>query len=117
MKERPLLSCIKNVKVTNHACERFWEYRREMEDTSSWPVREIRKLIAQKLREQQRLGLPIDKTGATHIPIGDGLHAVLILDKRGIFCGFVVVTIHKNEREIDINELRRGEICRTGNQK
>lgn len=98
-------------KMTTHSCKRFWEY---VEDTTigkqNWTITMIRKVIAKSLVSDIRKGLLIDKTGAFHIPLNLGLGlyaAVVVVDE-----GFLAVTIHKNEKNIDIDKLREEKLAK-----
>lgn len=95
---------IKMTKMTTHACRRFWEYSQEIPEIANknWTVKRLRKLIAQKICKEIKKGLVVDKTGAFHIPIGWGLYAAITLLPNG----YLVVTVHKNERNIDLDKLR-----------
>lgn len=101
---RNILRYLKLVKVTTHACKRFWDYTDEMEEVGkkNWTVRRIRRLVAKRLADELRKGLFVDKTGAIHVPIDYGLYAAIILPPNG----YLVVTFHKNEKNIDIEKLR-----------
>src|SRR6056297_3041949 len=94
----------KLVKVTTHACKRFWDYTDEIPGVGQkdWTVRKIRRLVARRLANELRKGLFVDKTGAVHVPIDFGLYAAVIFPPNG----YLVVTFHKNERNIDIKKLR-----------
>lgn len=98
------LRYLKYVKLTTHACKRFWEYTEEIEEVryKNYSVNKIRKLVARRLGEEIRRGLLVDNTGAIHIPIKYGLYAAILLPKDV----YLVVTFHKNKKGIDIEKLR-----------
>jgi len=102
---RHFLRYLNRVKITNHACKRFWEYTKDIDGVGNknWNIRRIKKLVAKKLTKEIRKGLFIDKTGAAHIPIDFGLYAAIIFPSDG----YLVVTFHKNERNLDINKFRK----------
>ena len=97
---------IKMTKMSTHACRRFWEYAQEIPEIANknWTVRKLRKLVAQKIQKEIKSGLVVDSTGAFHIPIGWGLYAAITLPANG----YLVVTVHKNERDIDLEKLETG---------
>ena len=95
---------IKQTHLTTHSCKRFWEYAEEKEEVPNkdWTVRKIRKLVAKAIKKEIRSGLVIDCSGCFHVPIGWGLYAAVSLSKNG----YLAITIHKNQYEIDIEYLR-----------
>ena len=102
---------IKITKMTIHSCKRFWEYTKDTKlGATDWTITKIRKIIAKAIAEDIRKGLLIDKTGAFHVSLrlGLGLFAAVVL----VGEGFLVVTIHKNEKHIDIEELRRKRLAK-----
>ena len=98
------LRYIKMTKMTTHACKRFWDYSEEIPEIAkkNWTVSRLRKLIGKRIADEIKKGLVVDRTGAFHIPIGWGLHSAIT------FCpkGYLVLTVHKNKKNIDINKLR-----------
>lgn len=102
-------------KMTIHSCKRFWEYTKDTEiGKKDWTIRRIRKVVAKAISENIRKGLVIDKTGAFHIPLklGLGLYAaVLLVDN-----GFLTVTIHRNDKHIDIDKLREQRLAKEGGE-
>lgn len=101
---------IKLTKMTLHACKRFWEYTEGTElGNIDWKIKKIRKIIAKAIAEDIRKGLVVDKTGAFHVPLrlGLGLFAAVLL----VGEGYLVVTIHRNEKHIDIDSLRRQRLA------
>jgi len=96
--------------MTLHACKRFWEYTKDMGfKESDWTIRKLRKVVSKAIAEDIRKGLIIDRTGAFHVPLrlGLGLYAAVLL----VGEGFLVVTIHKNEKHIDIDKLRQEKLA------
>lgn len=105
---RLIFRYIKMTKMTTHACKRFWEYSEEIPEIAdrNWTVKRLRKLVAKKICKEIKRGLVVDRTGAFHIPIGWGLFAAVALVEKG----YLVITVHKNKRGIDINKLREQHI-------
>jgi hypothetical protein len=102
---------IRITKLTIHACKRFWEYTTDTElGKKDWTIRRIRKLVSKAIAEDIRKGLVVDSTGAFHVPLrlGLGLYAAVLL----VGEGFLVVTVHKNERNIDIDKLREQKLAK-----
>lgn len=95
----------KLLNLSNHACKRFWAYTEDMKGVGNkdWSVKKIKSLVARKLAKEIRRGLFVDKTGAIHIPIDYGLYAAIIM----VNGGYLVVTFHKNLKNIDIEDLRK----------
>lgn len=92
--------------MTTHACHRFWNYIKEVEEVKkTWKAKEIKQLVTKKFANQIKRGLPVDKTGAMHLPIGYGLHAVVICDSGG----YKIITFHKNEKNLNIEDFRKKE--------
>lgn len=101
---------IKITKLTLHSCKRFWEYTKDTElGKKDWKIRRIRKIVAKAIAEDIKRGLVVDKTGAFHVPLRLGLKlfaAVLLVGE-----GYLVVTVHKNEKHIDIDKLREQRLA------
>ena len=101
---------IKITKMTLHACKRFWEYTQDTElGKLNWTIKKIRKIVAKSIADEIRRGLVVDKTGAFHVPlrIGLGLFAAVLLVEEGL----LVVTIHHNDKHIDIEKLRQQRLA------
>lgn len=98
------LRYLKHVKLSKHACKRFWDYTDDIQKVGkeNWTVRRIKLLVAKRLAIEFRKGLFIDGTGAIHVPIAFGLYAAIVFTPKG----YLVVTFHKNEKDIDIDDLR-----------
>jgi len=94
---------VTSTHLTTHACKRFWQYAREKPEipNKNWTIKKIRQLVGRSIAKQIKLGLVIDKTGATHIPIGWGLYSATLIKPNG----YKVVTIHKNNYNIDTKEI------------
>ena len=102
---------IKITKLTVHACKRFWEYTKDTKlGNIDWTIRKIRKLVSKEIANDIRKGLLIDRTGAFHIPLklGLGLYAAVLL----VGEGFLVVTVHKNDKHINIDKLREEKLAK-----
>lgn len=102
---------IKITKMTIHSCKRFWEYTKDTElGNIDWTIKKIRKIVAKAIAEDIRKGLVVDKTGAFHVPLrlGLGLFAAVLL----VGEGFLVVTVHKNDKHIDIEKLRQQRLAK-----
>ena len=96
---------IKQTHLTTHSCKRFWEYIDEHKYAKhkDWTTRKIKRLVAKHFAYQIVKGLPVDSTDAIHLPIKYGMYAALILKDNG----YLVVTFHKNEKNININDIRK----------
>lgn len=100
--QRGVARIVGKVKLTTHAANRFYEY---WEEERKITMREIKRIVARAINREMKLGIFIDRTGAMHIKIKPDLYAAVC------FCddGYLVITFHRNEKNIDINKMREKE--------